>query len=113
MNLQTVHSDRAPAAIGPYSQAVRVGDLVFCSGQVALDAATGEVEEKPDSGTITVGSTVEMAFVEFFVPGVWETEWADPAVACTWAPTGTNLDGGEPTRHIAAHTSDGTVHEDV
>jgi 2-iminobutanoate/2-iminopropanoate deaminase len=32
----------APAAIGPYSQAIRHGDLLFCSGQVALDAASGE-----------------------------------------------------------------------
>jgi 2-iminobutanoate/2-iminopropanoate deaminase len=36
-------TDRAPAAIGPYSQAVRVGDLVFTSGQIALDPATGEL----------------------------------------------------------------------
>lgn len=55
----------------------------------------------------------EMAFVEFFVPGVWETEWADPALACTWAPTGTNLEGSDPTRDIALHTSDGTLHEGV
>lgn len=33
----------APAAIGPYSQAVRVGDLLFTSGQVALDPATGQI----------------------------------------------------------------------
>lgn len=33
----------APAAIGPYSHAVRQGDLLFCSGQVALDPATGEL----------------------------------------------------------------------
>jgi len=33
----------APAAIGPYSQAVAVGDLVFCSGQIGLDPATGEI----------------------------------------------------------------------
>ena len=33
----------APAAIGPYSQAVRVGDFVYTSGQVALDPATGEL----------------------------------------------------------------------
>ena len=38
-----VHSDQAPAAIGPYSQAVRVGNLVYTSGQVALDPATGQV----------------------------------------------------------------------
>jgi 2-iminobutanoate/2-iminopropanoate deaminase len=33
----------APAAIGPYSQAVRVGNLVFCSGQIALDPKTGQM----------------------------------------------------------------------
>lgn len=36
-------TDKAPAAIGPYSQAVRVGDLVFTSGQIALDPAKGEL----------------------------------------------------------------------
>ena len=36
-----VHSDGAPAAIGPYSQAIRVGQLLFVSGQVALDPETG------------------------------------------------------------------------
>ena len=39
----TVHTDRAPKAIGPYSQAVVVDSWVFCSGQIALDPATGEV----------------------------------------------------------------------
>jgi len=36
-----VHSDSAPTAIGPYSQAIRVGQLLFVSGQVALDPETG------------------------------------------------------------------------
>ncbi|MGQ0797880.1 MAG: RidA family protein [Methanobacteriota archaeon] len=36
-----IHTDRAPAALGPYSQGVRSGDLVFCAGQVGLDPATG------------------------------------------------------------------------
>ena len=36
-----VHTENAPAAIGPYSQAVVVGDLVFCSGQIPLDPETG------------------------------------------------------------------------
>ena len=40
---QVVTSPDAPAAVGPYSHAVRTGDLLFCSGQVALDAATGEL----------------------------------------------------------------------
>lgn len=43
MKLQTVHSEHAPAAIGPYSQAVRAGDLLFCSGQIALDPKTGQL----------------------------------------------------------------------
>lgn len=38
-----VSSTAAPAAIGPYAQAVRVGDLVYTSGQVALDPATGNL----------------------------------------------------------------------
>jgi 2-iminobutanoate/2-iminopropanoate deaminase len=36
-----VHTNKAPAAIGPYSQAVTVGDLVFTSGQIPLDPDTG------------------------------------------------------------------------
>lgn len=42
MTRTRVHTDGAPAAIGPYSQAIRSGELLFCSGQVALDAQTGE-----------------------------------------------------------------------
>jgi 2-iminobutanoate/2-iminopropanoate deaminase len=37
MNPTPIHTTDAPAALGPYSQATVVGDLVFCSGQVALD----------------------------------------------------------------------------
>ena len=43
MTLEPVHTDAAPAAIGPYSQAVKVGDLLFCSGQIPLDPATMEM----------------------------------------------------------------------
>lgn len=43
MKPNAIATDKAPAAIGPYSQAVRAGDLVFCSGQIALDPATGEM----------------------------------------------------------------------
>ena len=38
-----ISTSDAPAAIGPYSQAVRVGDLLFASGQVGLDPATGQI----------------------------------------------------------------------
>lgn len=42
---QPIHTDQAPAAIGPYSQAVRTGDLVFFSGQIPLDPSTMEMVE--------------------------------------------------------------------
>lgn len=37
--IKPIHTDAAPAAIGPYSQAVIAGGFVFCSGQIALDAS--------------------------------------------------------------------------
>jgi 2-iminobutanoate/2-iminopropanoate deaminase len=43
MAIATVHSEHAPKAIGPYSQAVSHGDLVYTAGQIALDPATMEV----------------------------------------------------------------------
>ncbi len=41
--LKPVHTDHAPAAIGPYSQAVVSDGWVYCSGQISLDPATGEL----------------------------------------------------------------------
>ena len=38
-----ISTDKAPAAIGPYSQAIRYGNLLFVSGQIAIDPATGEL----------------------------------------------------------------------
>ena len=40
---EIVKTDKAPAAIGPYSQAVRVGKFLFTSGQIPIDPATGEL----------------------------------------------------------------------
>lgn len=45
MSRKIIHTDKAPAAIGPYSQAVRVGDTVYLSGQIPLDPATGLLVE--------------------------------------------------------------------
>ena len=45
MNRQVIHTPHAPAAVGPYSQAIRLGNLVFTSGQIALDPATGKLVE--------------------------------------------------------------------
>ena len=45
MTRQAIQTTGAPSAIGAYSQAIVSGDLVFCSGQVGLDPATGELVE--------------------------------------------------------------------
>jgi 2-iminobutanoate/2-iminopropanoate deaminase len=47
--MKTIHTERAPAAVGPYSQAAVVNGLVYTSGQIALDPATGKL----------VGDTIE------------------------------------------------------
>jgi 2-iminobutanoate/2-iminopropanoate deaminase len=45
MERQVVHSDQAPKAIGPYSQAIRAGEFIFCAGQTPIDPATGNLVE--------------------------------------------------------------------
>ena len=50
------------------------------------------------------GDAEEMAFVEFFVPGVYKTVWAPGAPICTWLPTGRDIEGREPARRIEAHS---------
>ena len=45
MARSTVNSEMAPKALGPYSQAIRIGDFLFTSGQVPIDPATGKVVE--------------------------------------------------------------------
>lgn len=49
---QVIHTDKAPAAIGPYSQAIQIGQLLFTSGQVPID---------PETGTIVEGGIQEQA----------------------------------------------------
>lgn len=43
MNKQIINTDKAPAAIGPYNQSVKVGNLLFISGQIALDPSSGQL----------------------------------------------------------------------
>ena len=45
MALTVIHTDRAPAAVGPYSQAIRSGNLLLTSGQLGLDPETGNLPE--------------------------------------------------------------------
>ncbi|MCR4740479.1 MAG: RidA family protein [Lachnospiraceae bacterium] len=51
--MQKVHTDKAPAAVGPYSQAMIVNGMVYTSGQIALDPSTGELVGK------TIGEQAE------------------------------------------------------
>jgi 2-iminobutanoate/2-iminopropanoate deaminase len=50
VSIRTVHTDKAPAAIGPYSQAIITGNLLFTAGQIALDPATAQIVQ----GDVTV-----------------------------------------------------------
>lgn len=43
--MKLVQTKNAPSAIGPYSQAIVVGDLIFCSGQIGIDPKTGELKK--------------------------------------------------------------------
>jgi len=103
---QSIHTDDAPAAIGPYQQAIRVGDFVFTSGQIALDPQTGEMRsgeiEEETERTLSniqailkaaglglehvVKATVYLADMNHFarMNGVYEKFFADakPARAC-------------------------------
>ncbi len=45
MTKEIIHTNQAPAAVGPYSQAVKLGKLVFTAGQIGLDPATGKLVE--------------------------------------------------------------------
>ena len=47
---ETISTDKAPGAIGPYSQAIKVNNLVFCSGQIPIDPATGEFVSQDVAG---------------------------------------------------------------
>lgn len=44
--INKIHTDKAPAAIGPYSQAVMVNNVIYTSGQIAIDPATGKVDSE-------------------------------------------------------------------
>ena len=51
MNREAIATQAAPAAVGPYSQAIKTGSLVFASGQLGLDPATGKLQEGLEAQT--------------------------------------------------------------
>ena len=70
MNKIAIYTQQAPEAVGPYSQAIKSGRLVFCSGQVGLDASTGElvqgsVADQTRRAMENLGAVLEEAGVTF------------------------------------------------
>ncbi len=69
MNRQAITTSGAPAALGPYSQAIVSGDLVFCAGQLGLDPATGElaggIEAQADRALRNVSAVLDAAGCSF------------------------------------------------
>ena len=68
--MKVVSTEKAPAAIGPYSQAKMVGNFVFASGQIPVDPATGEVagdkiETQAEQSCKNVGAILEEAGLTF------------------------------------------------
>ena len=57
---QIIHTDHAPKAVGPYSQAVRMGDFLFCSGQIPIDPKTQDVF----TGDVKVQTEMVLANIE-------------------------------------------------
>jgi 2-iminobutanoate/2-iminopropanoate deaminase len=51
MTRQAVSTDQAPAALGPYSQAIAAGGLIFCSGMAGIDPATGTIPDGIEAQT--------------------------------------------------------------
>ena len=70
MNRQVIATTAAPAAVGPYSQAIVAGDLVFCAGQGAIDPVTqdlllGTIEEETERTLRNLGAVLDAAGVGF------------------------------------------------
>ena len=70
MTRQAISTANAPAAVGPYSQAIVSGDLVFCAGQGAIDANTGDVlsgtvEQETERTLRNLGAVLDAAGVGF------------------------------------------------
>ncbi len=115
MTRQAISTSGAPAALGPYSQGIVSGDLVFCAGQLGLDPATGELAEGVEaqaeralrnlaavldaagcSWADVVKTTIFLADIGTFaaVNAVYATFMADPAPARSTFAVGSLPKGG-------------------
>jgi 2-iminobutanoate/2-iminopropanoate deaminase len=64
--METISTENAPGAIGPYSQAIKAGGMVYCSGQIPIDIATGEfvsddIAEQTDQVLRNLSAVLEAA----------------------------------------------------
>ncbi len=86
--MKVISTDKAPAAIGPYSQAVQANGLLFCSGQIALDPATGEMvqgdivaqAERVMENIAAVLAEAGAGFADVFKTTIYLVEMGDFAV---------------------------------
>lgn len=62
--MKAFESNKAPKAVGPYSQAVRTGDLLFCSGQLGLNRETGQLETGIEAQTRQAFKNIEYVLAE-------------------------------------------------
>ena len=70
MTKRTIQTEQAPAAIGPYSQAIRIGDFLYTSGQIALDPESGiflsgEIEEETEQTLKNISAIRSSSVVNF------------------------------------------------
>ena len=85
MPRQIITTENAPAAIGPYSQAVRAGDTVYFSGQIPLDPATGNVVEgdvtaqahRVFKNLVAVAQAAGGSLAQFVRVGIYVTDLAN------------------------------------
>lgn len=68
--MNKISTDKAPAAIGPYSQAIMAGDFLFASGQIPINPATGEIqgttiEEQAEQSMKNVGEILKAAGADY------------------------------------------------
>ena len=67
---RTIQTEQAPAALGPYSQAIRIGDFLYTSGQIALDPESGiflsgEIEEETEQTLKNISAILQAGGVNF------------------------------------------------
>lgn len=72
MAVQSIHTDGAPAAIGPYSQGIVAGGFLFTAGQIPIDPATGQLI----AGDVVAQTERVLANLQAVIAGVGRT-WAD------------------------------------